>query len=50
MGDIERSQGKYDQAAQYYGEALELARKQGEISMIQSAISNLGYLALIQGE
>jgi tetratricopeptide (TPR) repeat protein len=49
LGGIECSQGKYDQAAQYYLTALDLARKQGEITAIQSSVYSLGYLALIQG-
>jgi predicted ATPase/class 3 adenylate cyclase len=48
MGYIEHSQGNYDQAAQYYQSALDLARKRGEITAIYQAAFSLGYLAIIQ--
>ncbi len=50
LGNMYCLQGIYDQAAQYYQLAVDLARRQGDVSMLQTALASLGYLALIQGD
>ena len=50
LGNISCLGGSFDQAAQNYQAAIDLARRQGDLSMLQWAFSGLGYLALIQGD
>jgi hypothetical protein len=42
-------EGNYAQAAAYCSEALSIARRQGDVSLIHYALLDLGRLALIQG-
>jgi DNA-binding CsgD family transcriptional regulator len=46
LGDIERANGRYDLAKQYYVEFLEIAREIGDKMHIASATYSLGFVSL----
>ncbi len=50
LGELARSQGRYNPAKRYYREGLELARELGDKFLIAIASCNLGYTALHNGE